>query len=120
MVPHFRGLSRLARGFGLSSHRPEQDWRAVFEQYFTQLIEEIPHYRLNLLASGCEHMYTWPDAAGEYDLREMDIHGAQMKLPLQVMFTVFPGVKVKPPGAANMRAYKGMKAMVKVEKPRGA
>jgi len=118
LVPHFRSLSRLARGYGLSSNRPERDWRDVFETVFTKLIEEILHFRLKLLATGCEHVYTWPDAAQEYDLREMDFHGAQMKLPVQVMFTVFPGVKVKPHGSANMRAHKGMKAMTKVEMPR--
>lgn len=120
-MPHFRGLSRLARGFGLPSHRPEQDWREVFESNFTELIESILHYRLQLLASGCEHVYTWPDASGSYDIREMGIHGAKLDLPLQVLFTVFPGVKVKPPGSSlDMKSYAGMKAMVKVRKPRGA
>ena len=118
LVPHFRSLSRLARGYGLSSHCPERDWRDVFGTVFTKLIEQILPFRPKLLATGCDHVYTWPDAAQEYDLREMDFHGAQMKLPVQVMFTVFPGVKVRPHGSANMRAYKGMKAMVKVETPR--
>lgn len=118
LVPHFRSLSRLARGYGLSSHRPERDWHDVFETVFTKLIEEILHFRLKLLATGCEHVYTWPDAAREYDLREMDFHGARIGLPAQVMFTVFPGVKVRPHGSANMRPYKRMKAMVKVETPR--
>lgn len=119
LVPHFRSLSRLARGYGLSSHRPEREWRDVFETVFTKLIGAILHFRLKLLATGCEHVYTWPDAAQEYDVREMDFHGAQMELPVQVMFTVFPGVKVRPHGSAILRAHKGMKAMVKVETPRG-
>lgn len=70
---------------------------------------------------GCEHEYTWPEASGSYDLREMDALSAMLKQPLQVLWTVFPGVKVRPPGSTlGMRAYKGMKATVKVKKVRGA
>jgi hypothetical protein len=104
-LSHFRSLSRLARGFGLSSHRPEQDWREVFDTVFTELIEAILHYRLQILATGCEHAYTWPNTAGAYDIRHMEIHGAKMKLPLQILLTVFPGLKVKPPGSDSMRTY---------------
>jgi hypothetical protein len=105
VVAHFGSLSRLARGFGLSSHRPEQDWREVFDTVFTELIEAILHYRLQILATGCEHAYTWPNTAGAYDIRHMEIHGAKMKLPLQILLTVFPGLKVKPPGSDSMRTY---------------
>lgn len=121
IVPHFRGLSRLARGYGLSSHRPEQEWREAFDKYFPELIEAILRYRLELLASGCDHEYTWPEASGAYDLREMEALSAMLKQPLQVLWTLFPGVKVNPPGSTlGMKAYKGMKAMVKVKEIRGA
>lgn len=119
MVPHFRSLARLAQGHGLSAHPLEKDWLAVFEPSFTELIEAILRSRLELLATGCEFVYTWPDTSVAYDLREMDIHGAKLNSPLQVLFTVSPGLKVVVPSSDNMRTLKGTKAMVKVRKTSG-
>jgi hypothetical protein len=113
-------LSRLASGYGLSFHRPEQDWREAFDKYFPDIFEAILRYRLELLATGYEHEYIWPEAYGEFDLLEMGIHGAALPIPLQVLWTVFFGVKVEPHGSSRgMRAYPVMKAMVKVKKPYG-
>jgi hypothetical protein len=114
IVPHFRSLSTLARCYGLSSDRPEQEWLQVFMPAFTQLIESILRSRLELLATGCKHAYTFPDADVHYDLKEMEIHGARLKLPLQVMFTIFPGLSVMLPKQEKMEALTSTKAMVKV------
>jgi hypothetical protein len=119
ILPYFRSLSTLAEIHGLSSNRPEQDWQEVFTSAFTDLIEAILRFRLELLATGCQHEYTWPDAGCHYDLREMESHGAKMQLPLQVMFTVFPGLKVLIPGTDTMRALTGTKAMAKLRKVGG-
>jgi hypothetical protein len=88
VVPHFRSLLTLARCYGLSSNRPEQEWLEVFMPAFTQLIESILRYRLELLATGCKHAYTFPNADAHYDLKEMEIHGARMKIPLQLCLQV--------------------------------
>jgi hypothetical protein len=118
-VPYFRGLSQLARGYGVSSHRPEQDWREVFEAEFTKVIAAILRKRLELLATSREHEYTWVEASASYDLGEMAIHGALMKSPQEVLWTVFPGIKVRLRGLEDLRSYGGTKAKVKAkERPK--
>jgi len=117
-VPHFRSLSRLARGHGLSSHQLERNWREVFETAFTELIEAVLHFRLKLLATCCEHSYTWPNYSDSYLITEMDNQGASQLLPLDVLFTILPGLKVKGPNSNSLKMYPGMKAKVKVKKPR--
>jgi hypothetical protein len=121
IVPYFRSLSTLTQGHGLSSNCPEQDWLEVSTPAFSKLIEAILRFRLELLATGCQHEYSWPDVGVEYDIRTMEFHGAKMQLPLQVMFTVFSGLKAVLPGAvANpMRALSGTKAMAKLRKVGG-
>jgi hypothetical protein len=44
----------------------------------------------------------------------MENQGAQLRLPLKVMHTVFPGLQTKPAGSDKWRSYQGMKAKVKV------
>lgn len=109
----------MAQGYGLSSSLNEEDWWAVFEEGITELIEAILRSRLELLATGCEFVYTWPDEGVAYDIREMGIHGGRLPLPLQVLFSVCPGLEVVIPGTSNMRALTGTKAMAKVIKPWG-
>jgi hypothetical protein len=101
----------------MSSNRPEREWHEVFDEHFIGLIEEILHFRLKLLATGCEQVYTWPEASEEFDLRYMYNTGAQLPMPLEVLSTAFPGVKVRPPGSSKMLSREGLKAMVKVKEP---
>ena len=118
-MPHFRGLSQLARVYGVSSHRPEQDWCEVFEGEFTGIIAATLRKRLELLATGREHEYTWPEASASYDLGEMAIHGGFMESPQEVLWTVFPGIKVRLRGSDELGSYGGMKAKVKAkERPK--
>lgn len=112
--PHFRSLSRLARGLGLASNLNERSWQETFEETITELIEAVLRYRLGLLASGRDHVHTWPATEDAYDLREMEIFGAKMIPPLQVLFTIFPGTK-SGSNATSMRARQGAKAKVKVQ-----
>lgn len=119
VVPHFRGLSQLAAVYGVSSHRPEQDWREVFEAQFTGVIAAILRKRLELLATGREHEYTWPEASAPYDSAEMAIHGGWMASPQEVLLTVFPGFKVRMRGEVDLVSYRGMNAKVKAkERPK--
>jgi hypothetical protein len=48
----------------------------------------------------------------------MDNQGASQLLPLDVLFTILPGLKVKGPNSNSLKMYPGMKAKVKVKKPR--
>jgi hypothetical protein len=120
MVPHFRSVSRLARGYGMSSQRSEREWHEVFDENIIDLIEEILYFRLKLLATGCEQAYTWPEASESFDLRIMRNQGARLDKNVttpEVLFTAFPGVKVRPPGSSKMLSSEGLKAVVKIKQP---
>ena len=74
--PHFRGLSTLANAYDVSSDLNERDWQEVFDDNITTLIEATLRYRLELLASGYDHVHTWPKADEMLDESEMTVHGA--------------------------------------------
>ena len=104
----------------MSSQRPEQEWHEVFDENFIELIEEILHFRLKLLATGCEQVYSWPEASEAFDLRFMRNQGARLEKNIttpEVLFTAFPGVKVRPPGSSKLLSSEGLKAVVKVKQP---
>ena len=117
MVPHFRGLSREAIGYGLSSHEPGHEWLQVFEEEFTEVIAEILRHRLELLATGRDFEYTWAEACGPYNPAEMGVHGARGMQPERALWTVFPGFKVRLNNSVNLKSYAGMKAKVKPKVP---
>jgi len=100
----------------MSTQRPEQAWHDAFNRHFVELIQEILQFRLTLLATGCEHTYTWAANSEEYDGKFMRSQGGKVTLPTRVWFTVFPGVKVRPPGARRNLSEAGMKAVVAFEK----
>lgn len=101
LAPHFHKLSELARGFRQSSGQPEEDLHASFRQSITTLIKAALHHKLHLLATGSDYNYTWPGHGEDYDEDSMKILGAEERLPLEVRFTVFPGLEVKVPGGSS-------------------
>lgn len=110
MKTHFRSLSTQAQGYGLSSGLDEQAWQETFDAKITELIAAVLRYRLELLASGHEHVHTWPNTEDQHDYAEMEIYGAKKGRPLQVAFTVFPGTKMMVPEFGRP----GLKATVRV------
>lgn len=101
----------------MSTNLNEPAWQKVFEDNITELIEAALYYRITLLASGDDHVYTWPAPDDPFNELEMEIDGAKMKSQvLKVMFTVFPGTKAAIPDSTDMVIENGTMATVKVGK----
>jgi hypothetical protein len=89
--------------FRMSSGRSEEDLHEVFEQYITPALQSALHHKLKLLATGCDYTYHWPPHGAGCDPSCTDIYGAQERLPLDIRFTVFPGLTaVTDDGDANV------------------
>jgi hypothetical protein len=115
IVPHFRAISGFARGYGISSGRPEEDWMEMFKERIPALIERCLDHRLRLRGTGCEFTYTWPKTGEEYDHRTMliDHNGAEIPGTRQtVVWTVFPGLEVIAPDETREKLY--IRAVVKI------
>jgi hypothetical protein len=103
LAPHFCNQSAAARTFRMSSGRSEEELHEVFEQYITPALQSALHHKLKLLATDCDYTYHCPPHGAGYDPGCMDIYGAQEHLPLDVRFTVFPGLTaVTDDGDANV------------------
>jgi hypothetical protein len=102
-APYLRNQSAAALMFRMSSGRSEEDLHEVFEQHITPALQSALHHKLKLLATGCDYTYHWPAHGARHDPSCIDIYGAQERLPLDVRFTVFPGLTaVTDDGDANV------------------
>jgi hypothetical protein len=117
MKPHFEALQTYARLQGLTA--PETNLHEVFETEMAPLIQQVLYYRLKLLATDCECAFTWPSPEVNFEPKEMQSDGGQAGGPSDrrnVLFTVFPGLKVKTPDMGEMETLLDTKALVKVER----
>jgi hypothetical protein len=117
MQPHFEGLQAHARLQGLAA--PETDLHEVFEMEIAPVIQKMLHYRLKLLATDCEYAFTWPSPEVNFEPKEMRSGGGQaggVGDQGDVLFTVFPGLKVKTPDMGELETLLKTKALVKVER----
>lgn len=117
--PHLYALSCSAKLFGLSSGRSETDTLSVFESRFAKVIQNTLSYRLQLLATGCEYAFTWPSPDEPFDSRNMQIDGGMAENSggkSIVLFTVFPGLEIKPMKSNEMESLPDAKAVVKVQR----
>lgn len=116
MTPHIQALQSQAELQGL----PEtgNDLHQVFDSEATKVIKKALHYRLKLAATGCDYFYTWPKPGASFESKEMQIDGGQAGKVTDrrnVLFTVFPGLKVKVSETDEMETLLGTKALVRVE-----
>lgn len=119
MAPHLAALSCSAKLFGLSSNRPETDALKVSESEFTKVVQKTLHYRLQLSATGCEYAFTWPNPDEVFSSRNMQIDGGRSENTASqsiVLFTVFPGLEIKPMSSDEMESLPDAKAVVKVQR----
>lgn len=119
MAPHLAVLSCIAKHHLLSSGRPETDTLKVLESAFAKVIQRALHYRLQLLATGCEYTLTWPDPGDVFDSRNMRVDGGVSENDNDqsiVLFTVFPGLEIKPMSSSEIEPLPDAKAMVMVQR----
>jgi len=117
MQPHFEGLQAYARLQGLTA--PVTNLHEVFKTEMTPVLQQALHYRLKLLATDCEYAFTWPSPEVSFEPKEMQSDGGQAGGPSDrrdVLFTVFPGLKVKTTDMDEMETLLDIKALVKVER----
>jgi hypothetical protein len=118
-APHLSALSSSAKLFGLSSNHPETDTLTVFKSEFAKAIQKTLYYRLQLLATGCEYAFTWPGPDESFDSGSMQIDGGRAENSAGqsvVLFTVFPGLEIKPTSSNEMEAIPDARAVVKVQR----
>ncbi|GAB7335609.1 hypothetical protein MBLNU13_g07938t1 [Cladosporium sp. NU13] len=119
MAPHLAALSCSAKHHMLSSGRPETDTLKVVESAFVKVILRALHYRLQLLATGCEYTLTWPSPDDVFDSRNMQVDGGGSENDNEqsiVLFTVFPGLGIKPMSSNEMESLPDAKAVVMVQR----
>jgi len=119
IAPHLSALSSSAKLFGLSSNNPEADTLKVFESEFAKVIQKTLHYRLQLLATGCEYAFTWPSPDDVLDSGSMQIDGGRAEDTggqSIVLFTVFSGLEIKSMSSNEMEAIPDARAVVKVQR----
>lgn len=119
MSPHLDALSCIAKLYGLSSNRSETDTLGVFESEFAKVIQRTLDYRLQLLATGCEYTFTWPRPDEVFESGNMQTDGGRAENTAGesiVLFTVFPGLEIKPMSSDEMESVPDAKAVVKVQR----
>jgi hypothetical protein len=119
LSPHLDALSCSAKLFGLSSDRSGTETLPVFESEFAKVVQKTLHYRLQLLATGCEHAFTWPRPDEAFDSRNMQMDGGRAENTAGqsiVLFTVFPGLEIKPMSSDEMESLPDAKAAVKIQR----
>lgn len=119
MAPHLQALSCSAKLFGMSSDRPDTDTLSVFKSEFAKVIQKLLHYRLQLLATGCEYAFKWPSLDVVFGSREMQIDEGRAENAggqLIVLFTLFPGLEIKSMGSDEMESVTDAQAVVKVQR----
>ena len=119
MAPHLAALSCDAKLHMLSSARLETDTLNVFESAFAKVIQRALHYKLQLLATGCEYAFTWPSPDEIFDPRNMQVDGGGSENDDDqsiVLFTVFPGLEIKPLSSNEMESLADAKAVVVVQR----
>ena len=119
IAPHLHALSTSAKLFGLSFNHPETDTLKVFETEFAKVIQKTLQYRLQLLAAGCEYASTWSCPDDVFDSADMQIDGGRTENAggqSIVLFTVFPGLEIKPLNSDEMEAIPDARAVVKVQR----
>jgi len=117
--PHLGALSRSAKLFGKSSDRSETDTLSGFESKFAEVIQKTLRCRLQLLATGCEYAFTWPSPDDVFNSRNMQIDGGRAENAggeSIVLFTVFPGLEIKPMNSDERQSLPDAKAVVKVQR----
>lgn len=118
LAPHLTALPSSAKHFGRSSDGSETDTLNVFESEFAKIIQKTLHYRLQLLATGREYVFTWPSPDEIFSSGNMQMHGGRSENanghPI-VLFTVFPGLEIKPTSSNEMESPRDAKAVVKVQ-----
>lgn len=118
MAPHLAALSYSAKLHLLSSDRPETDTLKIFESAFAKVIQRALHYRLQLLATGCEYTLTWPSPDDAWDSRTMQVDEGGSENDNEqsiVLFTVFPGLEIKPMSSNETESLADAKAVVMVQ-----
>lgn len=119
LAPHLNALSCSAKLFGLSSENTESDTLSVFESEFAKVIQKTLHYRLEILATGCEYAFTWPRPDEIFESGNMQMDGGRAENSAgqsMVLFTVFPGLEIKPMSSDEMESVPEAKAVVKVQR----
>lgn len=108
----------LAQLDGRPSYPSEKHWLRFFAPAITPIIQKTLGHKLQLLATGRDNAYTWPTNGEGFDPNEMTIIGASERLPLDVRFTVFPGLKVTLPEFHHEGLQLISEAAVRVQRPR--
>jgi hypothetical protein len=120
MAPHLSALRCIAELLGLlSSDHTETDTLDVFKSWSAKAMQKALHYRLQLLATGREYAFTWPSPDEIFDSRTMQVdeNGAEDSVGQStVLFTIFPGLKIKPMGSDEMESVTDAEAVVKVQR----
>ena len=119
MAPHLSALTCSAKLFGLSSHCSETDTLNVFVSSFAKVIQKALHYRLQLLATGCEYAFAWPSPDDVFDSRTMQIDESMAEDAdgqSIVLFTVFPGLEMESMASGEFECPPDAKAVVKVQR----
>ena len=117
--PHLDALSSYAELFGLSSNHSGNHTVSIFESEFAQVVQKTLHCRLQLLATGCEYAFTWSNQGDVFDSRTMQIDGGRSDNTAGqsfVLFTVFPGLEIKPVSSEEMESLPDAKVVVKVQR----
>lgn len=117
--PHLDALSSYAKLLGLSSNHSETETLNVFESEFADVVQKTLHCRLQLLATGCEYAFTWPNPDDVFDSRTMQIQGGRSENTADqsvVLSTMFPGLEIKPMSSNEMESLPDAKAVVKVQR----
>lgn len=118
-APHLDALSCSAKLFGLFSGNTESDTLSVFESKFAKVIQKTLYYQLQLLATGCEHAFTWPSPDEIFDSGNMQTDGDMAEdagANSIVLFTIFPGLEIKTMGSGELVSLPNAKAVVKVQR----
>ena len=118
LAPHLTALSSNAKHFGRSSDNSETDTLNLLESEFAKIIQKTLQYRLKLLATGCEYAFTWPSPDEIFSSGNMQFDGGRSENANGqsiVLFTVFPGLEIKPMSSNEMESLPDAKAVVKVQ-----
>ena len=119
MVPHLAAALCSAKHYLLCSSRSETDTLKVLESAFAKVIQRALHYRLQLLVTGCEYTLTWPSSDDVFDSRNMQVDGGESENDNDqsiVLFTVFPGLEIKPMSSNVMESLSDATAVAVVQR----
>lgn len=115
MLPHFRTHIVIARTYGLSSGKSEDDLFELFDSVITPIIQNALHHKLQLVANGCKCAYFWPCDGEKFKGDKMKEFGAQTTNTLAAQ-TIFPGLDFDLPPSYDYPLHPVITSLVMTKK----